>query len=238
MKTFYKKIIISILCGTCIPITFYAQRDFNALFEQSNLTKRIPQAPCPINVPYILTISTPTFGTDLEDTPLWRVYFQGSIVKDRDGIFQIIAPNSMDQLSIVVALLSTPKETNIQSLMVAPGNPFTIYSIKKRKSAPHLYTWDVEITKGTNGLAILPFSLIILMDPSIIHSVTSPSWNDRDASIPLPTFTLRKDKNLTHEYEKGMLNALDLDPFHSNTYEKTMVTVHETNAQVVQPVKK
>ncbi len=204
-----------------------AQRNFDALYEQSNIAKRIKKEPLlPKNIPYTLTITKQSQNTFTEDTPLWRVYFQGSIIKDNNGIFQIIAPDIMEQLSIVVALIEKPKESTVTSLIVSPGNTFAIYSIKKQKISPHSFTWNIEKIEGTNGLSILPFSLIILMDPSIIAQVQTTQWDDRDTCYPLPTFIL-KNKNIACESEKSMLNALDLDPFHGKIREKEQTTIHE-----------
>ncbi len=206
-------------------------RDFQRLYEKSNLKKqRTTNTNEPTySVPYLLSIQTPSTycDDDFETVPSWRVYFHGSIVQDLHGSYQLIAPNTTQDISLVVGLLDSPKTHTLDALSIAPGKTFAIYSLHKKKCADHHYTWDIEKQEGNNGLSILPFSIIVLMEPTCIKTIKPEKWKANAPIIPLPTLILDEAHDLQKASDKSMLQALEIDTFHEKIRKKNKLIIHE-----------
>lgn len=176
--------------------------------------KEIPMAT------YLLTFQTPSNFKDLA----LRIYWQGQIVPEKDGVFQLKAEKHRHQFDVIVGMFKPPKKLNFEFLEIPAGIDYAHYKIIRKNDIndEKKYCWVIEKTKKNNGLTVTPNMIFIFTDPAHIKKFESQSWEKSSDIVMLPIISFINSPDLHDASVKAILAALDTDLFHGKpVIEKT-----------------
>lgn len=229
--------------ATCLELYCHKSREeLLALYEKSSTPPKTIRKPSQPAIPsafqkntqmatYLLTFKYPP---GLEQSGL-RVYWQGHILKEKDGIFQLSAEKFRGDFTIAVAMIKTPKQPSIENFEVPAGVEYKRYFLHKKVfiNDPKKYEWDIKELKGNEGLSLDYDTLIIFTDPHLIGKVETQNWEKQSDIIMLPTFVFANSPDLSDASAKAVLAALDTDLFHTKTHLETseQAQVHITKVK-------
>ncbi|MEX0672047.1 MAG: hypothetical protein WD068_01715 [Candidatus Babeliales bacterium] len=195
-------------------------------------------------IPFIGTI---TFPNAIRSIPTLCGYYKGTRFctdsSDRNEFntasFSIEETKNCTQLSLLVAANIVPSglDKKIQGLKIPQGSNYLFYELNKKalylEKDTCSYSWEITKKKLTDDRTLPEKTIIILLNPEFIESVSSPQWNPADNVVQLPLIAIAKTKTVTDQLQKAVatlrLAAMDLNAIHAPITTKIK---HNDNATV------
>ncbi len=171
----------------------------------------------------------------IEDIPV-RIYYKGDIIPCQYGIYHFFSEKNLKDFHLLIALIESPKNSTIKSLMVPKKTNYILYSLTQEVKHDKCL-WVINEKRGNNGLNIPNNALIIQIEAQFIEGLATREWKYNTFPIPFPSLILKKSiTNSQETTDKAILESLNIDIFHKKLSTSTKIQGQKSSIALAQEI--
>lgn len=159
--------------------------------------------------------------TDEKKCPVVPVYYKGAVVKVQENGYILTDSKKHSDFLMVISLLQAPTANTIARFEVPYGQKYLTCTLRrepvqKQFSKPDAFeeTWKLTHSIQDGPYLVPEDSLVILMDPTCIDTLSRPIWSKEGNFVKLPAITFKKGCQESATFNRSLLASLDVAPFH------------------------